>query len=59
MLNAHAAINLHKMRMVRGMIAVGPTFWTSNDFDDTWEQTSLARFEEAVNLLRLYTAVFE
>ncbi|KAK4033694.1 hypothetical protein C8A01DRAFT_39850 [Parachaetomium inaequale] len=58
MVNAHAAINMHKMRMVRGMMALGTNFWTTNDFDDTSQQTGLARFEEAVSLLRLYTAVF-
>lgn len=58
MVNAHAAINMHKMRMVRGMMALGTNFWRDNDFDDTSEQTGETRLEEALSLLRLYTAVF-
>jgi hypothetical protein len=54
MVNAHAAINMHKMRMVWGMMALGTTLWNNNDCDDTSQQTGLIRFQEALSFLRLY-----
>ncbi|KAK4106016.1 carbohydrate-binding module family 24 protein [Parathielavia hyrcaniae] len=58
MVNAHASINMHKMRMVRGQMALGEDFWVQHNFDDTSEQTGVFQATEAMSFLRLYTAVF-